>query len=127
MCIYVVILSHTTQVHIWDLARLSWIVKSVEWSRLLIAQGDLSELHDDDLCLDEGKQVVVGVCAMARKSQSKPMKEILTRLQEFEYIKMIVFPEEVILQVCEPAPDHTSLRELVTLFVSVIELQALQA
>lgn len=62
-------------------------------------QGDLSELHDDDLCLEEGKQVVVGVCAMARKSESKPMKEILTRLQEFEYIKMIVFPEDVILQV----------------------------
>ncbi|KAK9729107.1 Diphosphoinositol pentakisphosphate kinase 2 N-terminal domain [Popillia japonica] len=47
---------------------------------------------------DGGKQVVVGVCAMAKKSQSKPMKEILTRLQEFEYIKIIVFPEEVILQ-----------------------------
>ncbi|XP_054281361.1 inositol hexakisphosphate and diphosphoinositol-pentakisphosphate kinase 2 [Macrosteles quadrilineatus] len=60
--------------------------------------GDLSELHDDDICVDEGKQVVVGVCAMAKKSQSKPMKEILTRMEEFEYIKMIVFPEEVILQ-----------------------------
>ncbi|XP_059614979.1 inositol hexakisphosphate and diphosphoinositol-pentakisphosphate kinase isoform X12 [Phlebotomus argentipes] len=45
-----------------------------------------------------GKQVVVGVCAMAKKSQSKPMKEILTRLQEFEYIKIVVFPEEVILK-----------------------------
>ncbi|XP_065168499.1 inositol hexakisphosphate and diphosphoinositol-pentakisphosphate kinase 2 isoform X6 [Atheta coriaria] len=47
---------------------------------------------------DNGKQVVVGVCAMAKKSQSKPMKEILTRLQEFEYIKVNVFPEEVILE-----------------------------
>lgn len=46
-----------------------------------------------------GHQVVVGVCAMAKKSQSKPMKEILTRLQEFEYIKVIVFSEDVILQV----------------------------
>uniref|UniRef100_A0A2A4KAJ1 Inositol hexakisphosphate and diphosphoinositol-pentakisphosphate kinase n=1 Tax=Heliothis virescens TaxID=7102 RepID=A0A2A4KAJ1_HELVI len=45
-----------------------------------------------------GKKVVVGVCAMAKKSQSKPMKEILTRLDEFEYIKMLVFPEEVILK-----------------------------
>lgn len=27
------------------------------------------------------------------------MKEILTRLQEFEYIKMVVFAEEVILKV----------------------------
>lgn len=47
----------------------------------------------------EGKQVVVGVCAMAKKSQSKPMKEILTRLEEFEFLKIIVFPEEVILKV----------------------------
>ncbi|XP_014481307.1 PREDICTED: inositol hexakisphosphate and diphosphoinositol-pentakisphosphate kinase 2 isoform X18 [Dinoponera quadriceps] len=51
----------------------------------------------------EGKQVLVGVCAMAKKSQSKPMKEILTRLEEFEYIKIIVFPEDVILK--EPVED----------------------
>nr|CAD7256131.1 unnamed protein product [Timema shepardi] len=56
--------------------------------------GDLSEVGDDDLPGEEGKQVVVGVCAMAKKSQSKPMKEILTRLEEFEYLKMVVFPEE---------------------------------
>lgn len=48
---------------------------------------------------DTRKQVIVGVCAMAKKSQSKPMKEILTRLQEFEYIKVIVFPEDTILEV----------------------------
>jgi inositol hexakisphosphate/diphosphoinositol-pentakisphosphate kinase len=46
---------------------------------------------------DGGKVVIVGVCAMAKKSQSKPMKEILTRLQEFEYIKVTVFAEEIIL------------------------------
>lgn len=53
---------------------------------------------EDDLD-GEGKQVLVGICAMAKKSQSKPMKEILTRLEEFEYIKVIVFGEEVILKV----------------------------
>ncbi|XP_053988329.1 inositol hexakisphosphate and diphosphoinositol-pentakisphosphate kinase isoform X3 [Hylaeus volcanicus] len=67
-----------------------------------------AELSDgcsnDDECMGgsdlegEGKQVLVGVCAMAKKSQSKPMKEILTRLEEFEYIKIVVFPEEVILK-----------------------------
>ncbi|XP_031368036.1 inositol hexakisphosphate and diphosphoinositol-pentakisphosphate kinase 2 isoform X12 [Apis dorsata] len=67
-----------------------------------------AELSDgcsnDDGCMGgsdlegEGKQVLVGICAMAKKSQSKPMKEILTRLEEFEYIKIIVFPEEVILK-----------------------------
>ena len=34
---------------------------------------------------------------MGKKSQSKPMKEILNRLEEFELIRTIVFPEEVIL------------------------------
>ncbi|XP_034191679.2 inositol hexakisphosphate and diphosphoinositol-pentakisphosphate kinase isoform X2 [Osmia lignaria lignaria] len=68
----------------------------------------MAELSDgcsnDDGCMGgsdlegEGKQVLVGVCAMAKKSQSKPMKEILTRLEEFEYIKIVVFPEEVILK-----------------------------
>lgn len=46
-----------------------------------------------------GKQVIVGICAMAKKSESKPMKEILTRLDDFEYIKTVVFPEETILKV----------------------------
>lgn len=68
-------------------------------------QGDLGlcDPIDATLCPQNmengGHQVVVGVCAMAKKSQSKPMKEILTRLQEFEYIKVIVFSEEIILQV----------------------------
>lgn len=56
-----------------------------------------SDMEDDPI--DVGKMVIVGVCAMAKKSQSKPMKEILTRLQEFEYIKVTVFPEDVILTV----------------------------
>ncbi|KAG0413371.1 hypothetical protein HPB47_009477, partial [Ixodes persulcatus] len=56
---------------------------------------DRADSEDESLC--EGKQVLVGICAMSKKSQSKPMKEILTRLEEFEYIKTVVFPEEVIL------------------------------
>nr|XP_050863338.1 inositol hexakisphosphate and diphosphoinositol-pentakisphosphate kinase 2 isoform X28 [Vespula vulgaris] len=68
-------------------------------------RAELSEgCGNDDACMGgtelegEGKQVLVGICAMAKKSQSKPMKEILTRLEEFEYIKIVVFPEEVILK-----------------------------
>ena len=45
------------------------------------------------------RQVVVGICAMEKKSLSKPMREILTRLEEFEYLKTAIFPEEVILNV----------------------------
>ncbi|KAI1280528.1 Inositol hexakisphosphate and diphosphoinositol-pentakisphosphate kinase [Halotydeus destructor] len=52
---------------------------------------------DDSDSLCEAKQIIVGVCAMAKKSGSKPMVEILTRLQEFEYLKTIVFSEHVIL------------------------------
>ncbi|XP_032790901.1 inositol hexakisphosphate and diphosphoinositol-pentakisphosphate kinase 2 isoform X1 [Daphnia magna] len=48
--------------------------------------------------LDTGKQVVAGICAMAKKSNSKPMREILARLDEFDYIKTIIFPEETILK-----------------------------
>lgn len=58
-----------------------------------------NERFADDDDLSEGKQVIVGICAMSKKSQSKPMKEILTRLEEFEYLKTIVFPEDVILNV----------------------------
>lgn len=50
---------------------------------------------DDDS--HSSKQVVVGICSMAKKSESKPMKEILARLNEFEFIRTIVFPENVIL------------------------------
>ncbi|XP_033624423.1 inositol hexakisphosphate and diphosphoinositol-pentakisphosphate kinase 2-like isoform X2 [Asterias rubens] len=39
----------------------------------------------------------IGICAMAKKSSSKPMREILTRLEIFEHIEIIIFKEEVIL------------------------------
>lgn len=63
--------------------------------------GEPSDGVDSDCSVssNSGKQVLVGICAMAKKTQSKPMKEILTRLQEFEYIRMVVFAEDVILKV----------------------------
>lgn len=65
--------------------------------------GEPSDGVDSDCSVssNSGKQVLVGICAMAKKTQSKPMKEILTRLQEFEYIRMVVFSEDVILKVWE--------------------------
>lgn len=45
------------------------------------------------------KAVTVGICAMEKKTLSKPMKEILTRIEEFEYIRTMIFPEPVILNV----------------------------
>lgn len=59
----------------------------------------MAEIEDDSEETFEEKQVVVGICAMAKKSESKPMKEILTRLEDFEYIRTTIFPEETILKV----------------------------
>ncbi|XP_031420912.1 inositol hexakisphosphate and diphosphoinositol-pentakisphosphate kinase 1 isoform X3 [Clupea harengus] len=41
--------------------------------------------------------IVVGICAMVKKSRSKPMTQIMERLCKFEYITVVIFPEEVIL------------------------------
>ncbi|XP_030744780.1 inositol hexakisphosphate and diphosphoinositol-pentakisphosphate kinase 2 isoform X5 [Echinops telfairi] len=55
---------------------------------------------DDDEEDDESppeRQIVVGICSMAKKSKSKPMKEILERISLFKYITVVVFEEDVIL------------------------------
>ncbi|XP_044131902.1 inositol hexakisphosphate and diphosphoinositol-pentakisphosphate kinase 2 isoform X11 [Bufo gargarizans] len=54
---------------------------------------------DDDEEYDSPpeRQIVVGICAMAKKSKSKPMKEILERLSLFKYITVVIFEEDVIL------------------------------
>ncbi|XP_033940345.1 inositol hexakisphosphate and diphosphoinositol-pentakisphosphate kinase 2 isoform X11 [Pseudochaenichthys georgianus] len=52
---------------------------------------------DDDESPPE-RQIVVGICAMVKKSKSKPMTQILERLCKFDYIDMVIFPEEVILE-----------------------------
>ena len=44
-------------------------------------------------------RVIVGICAMGKKTLSKPMKEILSRLDEFDYIQTLIFPEDIILNV----------------------------
>ncbi|KAG7271749.1 hypothetical protein CRUP_032652 [Coryphaenoides rupestris] len=43
------------------------------------------------------RQVVVGICCMMKKSKSKPMTQILERLCKFEFITVVIFPEEAIL------------------------------
>ena len=66
---------------------------------------------------DSGKQVLVGICAMAKKSNSKPMKEILARLEEFEYIQTVIFPEETILKVmfmCVCTYQRQGFKQLIT-------------
>ncbi|XP_041965816.1 inositol hexakisphosphate and diphosphoinositol-pentakisphosphate kinase 1 isoform X3 [Alosa sapidissima] len=55
----------------------------------------LDEDEDDELLSE--RQIVVGICAMMKKSTSKPMTQIMERLCKFEYITVAIFPEEVIL------------------------------
>ncbi|XP_035991785.1 inositol hexakisphosphate and diphosphoinositol-pentakisphosphate kinase 2 isoform X15 [Fundulus heteroclitus] len=57
------------------------------------------ELFEDDGDTDSPpeRQIVVGICCMMKKSKSKPMTQILERLCRFEYITVVIFPEDVIL------------------------------
>uniref|UniRef100_A0A671RJ45 Inositol hexakisphosphate and diphosphoinositol-pentakisphosphate kinase n=1 Tax=Sinocyclocheilus anshuiensis TaxID=1608454 RepID=A0A671RJ45_9TELE len=55
------------------------------------------EEEDEDRDDPPERQIVVGICAMSKKSKSKPMKEILERLCLFKYITVVTFEEEVIL------------------------------
>lgn len=71
------------------------------WQNDIDLSGEPSDGNESDFSISSTseKQVMVGICAMAKKTQSKPMKEILSRLREFEYIRMLVFEEDVILKV----------------------------
>ncbi|XP_033961706.1 inositol hexakisphosphate and diphosphoinositol-pentakisphosphate kinase 2 isoform X14 [Pseudochaenichthys georgianus] len=57
------------------------------------------ELYEDDEDSDSPpeQQIVVGICCMMKKSKSKPMTQILERLCKFEFITVVIFPEEAIL------------------------------
>lgn len=61
------------------------------------------EFDEDDTESDESEmeevyeKITVGVCAMAKKVNSKPMEAILSRLQMYNYFEIIIFPQDVIL------------------------------
>ncbi|XP_039551174.1 inositol hexakisphosphate and diphosphoinositol-pentakisphosphate kinase 2 isoform X6 [Pimephales promelas] len=71
--------------------------------------GESRELDDKDMRNISGpygedeeedqaeRQIVVGICSMMKKSNSKPMTEIMERLCKFEYITVVIFSEEIIL------------------------------
>lgn len=58
--------------------------------------GHADEEEEEDDSPPE-RQIVVGICSMAKKSKSKPMKEILERVSLFKYITVVIFEEDVIL------------------------------
>ncbi|XP_059580947.1 inositol hexakisphosphate and diphosphoinositol-pentakisphosphate kinase 2 isoform X2 [Alligator mississippiensis] len=58
---------------------------------------DHAEEEEEEYDSPPERQIVVGICSMAKKSKSKPMKEILERLSMFKYIMVVIFEEDVIL------------------------------
>ena len=62
------------------------------------------------------KKVLVGICAMAKKSHSKPMKEIIRRLENFPLLQIIVFEEDVILT--QPVEQWPVVNALISFFSS---------
>ncbi|XP_078252539.1 inositol hexakisphosphate and diphosphoinositol-pentakisphosphate kinase 2 isoform X6 [Rhinoraja longicauda] len=52
--------------------------------------------QDDEYDSPPERQIVVGICAMSKKSKSKPMSEILKRLCKFKYITTVIFEENTI-------------------------------
>ncbi|XP_039932790.1 inositol hexakisphosphate and diphosphoinositol-pentakisphosphate kinase 1 isoform X2 [Hirundo rustica] len=61
---------------------------------------------DEEEDLPPERQIVVGICAMTKKSKSKPMTQILERLCKFEYITVVIMGEDVILN--EPVENWPS-------------------
>ncbi|XP_056138564.1 inositol hexakisphosphate and diphosphoinositol-pentakisphosphate kinase 2 [Lampris incognitus] len=62
---------------------------------VFLRERDMEDEEDDS---PPERQIVVGICAMMKKSKSKPMTQILERLCKFDYIDVVIFPEEVILE-----------------------------
>ncbi|KFZ48366.1 Inositol hexakisphosphate and diphosphoinositol-pentakisphosphate kinase 2, partial [Antrostomus carolinensis] len=58
---------------------------------------DHEEEEEEEYDSPPERQIAVGICSMAKKSKSKPMKEILERLSMFKYITVVIFEEDVIL------------------------------
>ncbi|CAB1331712.1 unnamed protein product [Coregonus sp. 'balchen'] len=61
------------------------------------ARGEGRDQSGNPTFVPPERQIVVGICSMMKKSNSKPMTQIMERLCKFEYITVVIFPEEVIL------------------------------
>ncbi|XP_054985879.1 inositol hexakisphosphate and diphosphoinositol-pentakisphosphate kinase 1 isoform X8 [Sorex araneus] len=70
-----------------------------------------SELLEEDEVPPE-PQIIVGICAMTKKSKSKPMTQILERLCRFDYLTVIILGEDVILN--EPVENWPSCHCLIS-------------
>lgn len=76
--------------------------------------GDMEEYLDDQESTE--KKVIVGICAMAKKSNSKPMKEIVKRLENFTRLQIVIFEEDVILN--SPVQEWPVVNAFISFFSS---------
>ncbi|CAF3768416.1 unnamed protein product [Rotaria sp. Silwood1] len=54
---------------------------------------DLNNINEPE---DDPHFITVGICAQWKKVKAKPMEEILSRLEQFEFLRIIIFPESTI-------------------------------
>lgn len=68
-----------------------------ELIELIMRKHKISRLFFYEFCFQEDRRfITVGVCAQWKKIKAKPMEEILTRLEQFEFIRTVIFPENII-------------------------------
>ena len=60
------------------------------------------------------RKLTVGICAMSKKSNSKPMNEILSRLKKYMQLNTLIFDEDVILN--SPVEDWPVVNVLISFF-----------
>ncbi|XP_037690064.1 inositol hexakisphosphate and diphosphoinositol-pentakisphosphate kinase 1 isoform X10 [Choloepus didactylus] len=75
-------------------------------------QSDSELLEDEEDEVPPEPQIIVGICAMTKKSKSKPMTQILERLCRFDYLTVIILGEDVILN--EPVENWPSCHCLIS-------------
>nr|XP_045012489.1 inositol hexakisphosphate and diphosphoinositol-pentakisphosphate kinase 1 isoform X11 [Jaculus jaculus] len=73
---------------------------------------DSELLEDEEDEVPPEPQIIVGICAMTKKSKSKPMTQILERLCRFDYLTVIILGEDVILN--EPVENWPSCHCLIS-------------
>lgn len=60
-------------------------------------RNDENNDDDEDFMNEVVEKISVGVCAMSKKVKSKPMGEILNRLQNYDHFEIKIFEEDLIL------------------------------
>ncbi|XP_048580852.1 inositol hexakisphosphate and diphosphoinositol-pentakisphosphate kinase 2 isoform X2 [Nematostella vectensis] len=50
-----------------------------------------------DVLVEEIPNIKIGICAMNKKTKSTPMQEILSRIMRFEFVDVVVFSDDMIL------------------------------